>query len=281
MKRFMRILLASLALALPWFATEAKAGCGTVVTLNPSGHWVWITIYDVGENIHLDYGWVAPHSGRKWTGGASIIKYACGSFYHVRYEIKNGQNQAQAADTGNLFDTRMEINPQLTLTDIVSLLHTLGDAITCVVPGADAACIAEFGIKQTAENDLIGSLGGESTGSVVCLKSNDDVHFWLEAKDECALRPASATPQPDKYTFQPPSKSVFVNQGAMGSSFTILKNGTPLQDYSGGRFYTDNPAIAMFPNSLNGIIKGLKVGTTGVHWDYQNKRQASATIEVK
>jgi hypothetical protein len=28
------------------------------VTLNPTGHWVWITIYDVGERQQLDWGWL-------------------------------------------------------------------------------------------------------------------------------------------------------------------------------------------------------------------------------
>jgi hypothetical protein len=278
-RRLVRAALFAVAFAFPWLSTQAQAGCGTIVTLNPTDHWVWITIYDVGQNIHLDYGWVAPHSGRKWTAGASVIKYACGSFYHVRYEVKNGKNQAQAADTGNLFDTRMEINPQLTLTDIVLLLHTLGEGLTCIVPGADAACIAQLGLKQGAEAELIGTLGSESTGSVVCIKSNDDQHFWLEAKDDCGTKPAA--PGPDKYTFQPGSIKVFVNQGAMGSLFSILKNGGPFGDYNKGRFYTDDPKIATFPDPRNGLIKGVKVGKTTAHWDYQNKRQASAAIEVK
>ena len=252
--RALRALLLVLGAALPWLATEARAGCGTIVTLNPTGHWVWITIYDVGQNIHMDYGWVAPHSGRKWTGGASPLPYACGSYYHVRYEVKNGKEQPQAADTGNLFDTRMQINPQLTLTDVVSLLHTLGEALTCVTPGLDAECVAQFGIKQGAEASLIGSLGSESKGSVVCLKSSDDVHFWLEAKDDCALRPATGKPpgKPPaaKYTFQPGSRSVGIGLNSRNWYFNIARDGSPIQDdatYKKGRFYTDNPGIATFP----------------------------------
>ena len=153
-----------------------------------------------------------------------------------------------------------------------------------MTPGADAACVAHFGIKQGAEAALIGSLGSESKGSVVCLKSSDDVHFWLEAKDDCALRPATGKPPAVRYTFQPASRGVGIGMNSRNWYFNIAMNGTPVQDdatYKKGRFYTDNPGIATFPDPHSGHIKGVKKGKTMAHWDFDNKRQASAEIEVK
>jgi hypothetical protein len=288
MKRIGRILCFALAAALPWLASEARAGCGTIVTLNPTDHWVWITIYDVGETIHMDYGFVQPHSARKWTGGGSPLPYACGSFYHVRYEVKSwkGKSEPPSGDP-NVFDTRMQINPQLTLSDIVQLFHSLGSLLTCVTPTLEGACLAEFGIDEAGQTLLLGAIGSDSNNSVVCIKTSDSVNYFLENSGNCALKPPTGKlpPKPaDKYSFQPASHSVGIGMNQRSWYFNIAKNGTPIQDnsiYAKGRFYTDNPGIATFPDPHNGHIKGVKAGKTTAHWDFDNKRQASAEIDVK
>jgi len=285
---FARILGIGLAALLLGFAVQARAGCGTIVTLNPTDHWVWITIYDVGENIHMDYGWVAPHAGRKWTGGASPLPYACGSFYHVRYEVKTGRGGAQPpGDVPNLFDTRMRINPQLTLSDVLGLLHSLGTLLTCVTPGAEAGCAAEWGINEGGQAAIFGAIGSDSNNSVVCIKSSDDTHFWLDNSGNCALRPPTGKlpPKPaPKYTFQPASHVVGIGVNTRYWYFHIALDGRAVQDraiYEKGKFYTDNPGIARFDDPHSGHIRGVKKGKTTAHWDYAGKRQASATIEVK
>lgn len=282
MKTVRRLILLLSACCLSWFATEASAGCGTIVTMNPTGHWVWVTIYDLAKTQHLDWGWVAPHTLREWTSG----NYACGSFYHVRYEVKNGTTAAQpTSDPGNLFDTNIQINPQLTLYDIFSLLHSIGDAITCVVPGAEAGCIEEWGIKGLAEGGAMGVIGSESNNSVVCIKPNG-TGFYLENSGNCALRPGPVKPPPppvDHYTFQPGSRTIGIGTNTRNWYFNIAKNGAAIQDnaiYNSGRFWTDNPKIATFPDPHSGHLKGIAKGKTTAHWDYGNKHQCSAEVVV-
>jgi hypothetical protein len=285
---FGRILGVGLAALLLGFAVQARAGCGTIVTLNPTDHWVWITIYDVGENIQMDYGWVAPHAGRKWTGGASPLPYACGSYYHVRYEVKTGRGGSQPpGDVPNLFDTRMQINPQLTLSDVLGLLHSMGTLLSCVTPGAEAGCAAEWGINEAGQAAIFGAVGSDSNNSVVCVKSSDDTRFWLENSGNCALRPPTGKlppKPPTRYTFQPASHVVGIGVNTRNWYFNIAQDGRAIQDqkiYEKGKFYTDNPGIARFDDPHNGHIRGVKAGKTTAHWDYGGKRQASAVIEVK
>jgi hypothetical protein len=82
----------------------------TVYTVNATDKRVWVTIYDVGKTQHLDYGWVEPGSYRAWTSG----NYACGSFYHVRGEVKS---DAQGSNP-NIYDTDVEINLQAADNDV-------------------------------------------------------------------------------------------------------------------------------------------------------------------
>ncbi len=55
----------------------------------------------------------------------------------------------------NIFDTRMQINPQLVLTDILQLLQSIGRVVECVTPGVGkASCMARFGIEEGAQTLL-------------------------------------------------------------------------------------------------------------------------------
>ena len=280
--RFLHAAVIGLALALLGLAADARAGCGTIVTLNPTSHWAWITIYDVGENIHMDYGWVGPHSARKWTGGASPLPYACGSFYHVRYEVKDWTGKGEPPGGGkNIFDTRMRINPQLVLTDIIQLLQTLGTAISCVTPGVQAGCLAEFGVTEGAQTYLLGAIGSDSNNSVVCLKTSNNVDYWLENSGNCALKPPKGKPHEPKYTMIPDTKRVGIGYNLKFYFFHIYRDGTnDLEVAKKGRFYSDQPGIANFTDPKDGHFHAYKPGTAHVHWDYNNKRQASAIVEV-
>ena len=284
--RLIRIVAVIAALVAGSFAAPAQAGCGTIVTLNPTDHWVWITIYDVGERQHLDWGWVAPHDGRAWhAGGAPTPQsYMCGSYYHVRYEVKPGHNQPIPPDAGNLFDMRMQINPQLTLSDVVNLFHSLGDLLICVTPGGEAGCVAEWGINETAQAGLLGVIGSDSNNSVVCIKSSDDAHFWLENSGNCALRPPSGKPpkpKGDVYTMQPASVRVGIGKSP-AQFFRVLKNGEPLDisTMEKGTFSTDHPGIAEFLGAHDYHYKTLKAGKTTAHWTLGGAH-ASAAIDVE
>jgi hypothetical protein len=87
--------------------------CEVVRTANNTDHWVWVTIQDLGKTRNLDYGYVAPCSTRRWKSGG----YTCGAFFHLRAEIKQatGRDHPQnppPGDPPNIYDTRMQINPQ-------------------------------------------------------------------------------------------------------------------------------------------------------------------------
>jgi len=279
-RRLARTMLVLMALAASWLATEARAGCGTIVTLNSTQYWVWITIYDLGKLIHLDYGPQAPHSVRTWTGGAAGLPYACGSYYHVRYQVKNNSGPAWV-DGPDIGDTSKEINPQLTLLDALKLVKSIGTAIVCVTPEASGACLARWGLSTAGTTAVLGAPGQDSTGSVVCLKSNAPWNFWIDGASDCLQKPG---PYITKYTFQPGSRNIGIGVNTRNWYFNIAKNGTPIQDnavYEKGRFYTDNPGIATFPNPHSGHLKGVKAGKTTAHWDLDGKRQASAEIVVK
>lgn len=96
------------AFAFPSFLDIAD--CSHIYTWNSTDKWIWVTIYDTGKVTHMDWGWVAPHSDRSWSagGGPAGSKYLCGFTYYARAEVKAGG----PADTPNLFDTTVEIDPQ-------------------------------------------------------------------------------------------------------------------------------------------------------------------------
>ena len=282
---FLGLVLVAIAFAWPG---AARAGCGTIVTLNQTDHWVWITIYPLDHQQHYDWGWVAPHNFRSWhAGGApTSMSYMCGSYYYVRYEIKEGHNQPSPPDVSNRFDTTMQINPQLTLSDALQLLHSVGSLLACVTTDG-ATCAAEWGLDEGSQSAMFGLVGSESQGSVVCVKSSDDTHFWLENTSNCAKPPPTGKRPPAPkpvYAFQPASHVVGIGVNQRNWYFNIALNGRAIQDhsvYGKGRFYTDNPGIARFDDPHNGHIRGVKKGKTTAHWDYGGKRQASAVIEVK
>jgi uncharacterized protein YceK len=290
MNPYIRNLMIALAIALSTLAQAALAGCGTIVTLNPTQYWTWITIYDVGQNIQMDYGWVAPHSGRKWTGGASPLPYACGSFYYVRYEVKGATGPKEPGNVPNIFDTRMRINPQLVLTDILSLLQSIGSALTCVTPTGAGACLVEWGITEGAQNALMGTIGKDSNNSVVCIWTNDNKGFYLENSGACMKRPPPGTPPkppppppPPKYVLSPASRTIGIGMNQNDWYFQVMLNGKAVDNatYQKGRFYTENGGIATFPDAHKNRIKGVKSGKTKVYWDYDGKRQASADVTVR
>jgi hypothetical protein len=286
LRSHLRVAAVALAAAMAFLSGAARAGCGTIVTLNPTDHWVWITIYDVGERQHLDWGWVAPHNGRSWTAGGAPTpqSYLCGSFYHVRYEVKPGKGGREPpGDVPNLFDTRMEINPQLTQSDLIQLFQSLGSLLTCVTPGAEAGCVAEWGIDETAQSGMLGVIGADSNNSVVCIKSSDDTHFWLENSGNCALRPPPGRPpkpKADVYTMTPGTARVGIGTGK-AFTFHVSKNGQPLdaETIMKGTFTTDHPDIAKFFAVHDLRYRTYKAGKTTAHWQLGNAH-ASATIEV-
>ena len=71
-------------------------------TVNATQSRVWVTIYDLAKLRHLDYGWVDACAYRDWKSG----NYACGSYYHVRGEVKNADLSA------NVYDTTVQISPK-------------------------------------------------------------------------------------------------------------------------------------------------------------------------
>lgn len=77
--------------------------CESLRTINATRNKIWVTVYDAAKLRHLDYGWVEPCTVRVWKSGG----YACGSYYHVRAEVK-----PYDVSKGNVYDTNVEWNPQ-------------------------------------------------------------------------------------------------------------------------------------------------------------------------
>jgi len=276
--RFLRTFLIALAFASAWLTTEARAGCGTLVTINPTQYWAWVTIYDLGHLIHLDYGRLAPHSVRTWTGGAAGLPYACGSYYHVRFEVKSNTGPYWV-EGDNIADTQMQVNPQLTLLDAVSLLHSIGTAITCITPGAEGGCIAEWGIHEGAQTAFFGAVGSDSTGSVVCLKGNAPWNFWIEGSSDCLKKPGRWV---DKWELLPANFRVGVGTNTKFYVLKVLVNGKLVDEKTmkKGRLYTDHPGIAGFKDEHKGQFWGYKGGKTQAHFELDGKVKASSSIEI-
>ena len=106
----------------------------TVYTINWTDNRVWVTIYDLAKTTHLDYGWVAARSYRTWTSG----NYAAGSFYHVRGEVKSDA----AGNDPNIYDTSIQINPQLVVNDFPITVPTGDGRITRTNIGATESAVA-------------------------------------------------------------------------------------------------------------------------------------------
>jgi hypothetical protein len=90
---------------------------GSLFTINLTEHRVWVTIYDLGQTQHLDYGYMepasagavpsgwfpeghAPFSARRWSSST----YFAPGVYHARGEVKDGNDNT-------IFDTRIEVTP--------------------------------------------------------------------------------------------------------------------------------------------------------------------------
>jgi hypothetical protein len=222
----------------------------------------------------MDYGYVAPHNVRRWTGGASILKYACGSFYHVRAEVKQATDPGTQppGDPPNIFDTNVQINPQLTLADAFSLLKSIGTALSCI----DASCLVKWGINQAAGAAMFGPVGKNSTDSVVCLATVDNKSFWWEHSSACGKIP-------DRYVMLPLIKVVTRGSGSAAYAFQLMKNGKPMDaaGLAAGTFSVDNPAIATFADPHSAQFKALKPGFTAVHWTLDGQQRGVAMLQVK
>jgi hypothetical protein len=278
----------------PRASAPSSAGCGTIITLNQTDHWVWATIYSLGKVFKYDWGWVAPHNFRAWhAGGAPTpMSYMCGSYYEVRYEIKQPRNSATPTDGPNLFDTSMQIEPELTVSDVLELVHSVGDLLSCVTPEAEGLCAAKWGLEEGAQAALFGMVGSEANGSVVCAKSSDDKNFMLENTSDCANPPGKppGAPKPPPlppgtYTMEPATLTVLGPGGMSGRLFDIVRNGSVINPkdpaYGSCTFSSDKPGVAQFDNPHYGHIDAYKAGTASAHWDCGGKRIATATIVVK
>jgi len=189
LKRAATIVAASAALTFG-AAGNAQAGCGTIWTFNMTDHWMWVTIYDLAKTDHYDWGWVAPHNGRAWhAGGARTpMSYMCGSYYHVRAEVKPNTG-ATAADGPNIFDTEIEINPQLkNWLEVIGSVVKMG--LTCAA-GDEAICAVKWGLEKGFD---MAAFGNESSGGIVCLVTKDNRNFYWVESEGCGDKNAKPKP---------------------------------------------------------------------------------------
>lgn len=188
----------------------SAASCNAVVTVNPTKKWLWITIYDLGKIRQLDWGFVAPASARTWKSG----NYLCGSFYHVRAEVKDSESPTQPTNNPrNLFDTSVRINPQL--KDWPALLASIGGGTASggargagggpagvVIGGAVGAAV---GVISPAI--VTPSLFTESSGSITCMRTKDGRNFYWDIDSSCLTPPEPAPTPPAPVAQTPVSQS--------------------------------------------------------------------------
>ena len=195
LRRAATIVAASTALAFG-AAGNAQAGCGTIWTFNMTDHWMWVTIYSLGHAFHYDWGWVAPHNGRAWhAGGAPTpMSYMCGSFYHVRAEVKSTTDpKSSNPDSPNIFDTETEINPQLkNWLEMIGGVVKMG--LTCA-EGEGVTCAVKWGLEKGFDMAVFGA---ESSGGIVCLTTHDNKNFGWVDNDSCG--DPKAKPKPTSVT---------------------------------------------------------------------------------
>ncbi|QJR14057.1 hypothetical protein DSM104440_00849 [Usitatibacter palustris] len=270
------------AAALSLTATSARAGCGTIHTANMTPNWTWVTIYDLGKTIQLDYGWVAPHSIRSWTAGASPLFFACGSFYYVRGEVHTATGPKPDGGV-KIFDTTVQLNPQLrNWPDLV--ISALTDGLTCM--GTAGACAVKWGLKEGVK---IAALGADSFGSATCLHSNDGKNFWWTNSDQCLPTtkppPPPPPPPPPKYSLGDTRR---VGVGYNTESYQIKPRVVgsylvSMDERRKGKWTSLNPAIVSmekFGGYYDGHFRALKAGKATITWEYKGQK-ASVVIDVQ
>jgi hypothetical protein len=285
MRRFISLLKRIAAVAAASFmlmgAADARAGCGTLVTANLTDHWMWVTVYDLAKLQHLDWGWVAPHNVRGWhAGGAPTPQsYMCGSYYHVRAQVKpnTDPNPAHAVDGPDIFDTEIQINPQLSnwLAMIASVVKM---GLTCAV-GDEVLCAVKWGLEKGAD---MAAFGNESNGGVVCLVTHDNRNYWWVEGNDCANKNAKA--KPPKVVMFPTTKTVAPGGSTRPNSpyrFDLYRGSAQIsaQEREAGTWSTSNPKVAVMVDK-NGHIRAVAPGTAKVMWTSKGE-SASAEVHVE
>jgi hypothetical protein len=264
---FLRRAATIAAVSLAFTSGSAHAGCGTIWTLNMTDHWMWVTIYDLGKLQHLDWGWVAPHNLRAWhAGGAPTPQsYMCGSYYHVRAEVKSGTGANP--DGGNIFDTEMQINPQL--KDWWKVVGSFViNGLTCAT-GGEVACAVKWGLNKGIS---MAAFGNESTGGITCLMTHDNKNFFLVENDSCGDK--NAKPAPPKITLkvlprvgpgrQVQNTNVFFNNDHQ--MVDVLKK---------GKWSTPTPKIVKFIDDT-GRYQVIGKGKGTIVWTFAGKAYSAS-----
>ncbi len=264
---------AAASLALVLAPGLAHAGCGTIWTANLTDHWMWVTIYDLGKTDHYDWGWVAPHNVRDWhAGGARTpMSYMCGSYYHVRGEVKSGKG-AQP-DGGNIFDTEIQINPQLAnWGEMIESVVQMG--LTCAA-GDEVVCAVKWGLGKGINMAMFGN---QSNGGIVCLSTHDNAHFfWVEGKD-CANKdvkgPWYAPPKPVKITLKVINP---VGHGAKIQNTTVYFNNDHQQVdvLRKGKWSTPTPKDVKIHDDT-GRYQVIGKGKGTISWTYNGKTYSAS-----
>ena len=78
--------------------TLGIAGCASLDIYNDTRTWIWITVYDVFQLRHLDYGWITPHGMWSFRSGG----YSCMGIYHLRAQVK-GDGQQGGPDVADVW----------------------------------------------------------------------------------------------------------------------------------------------------------------------------------
>ena len=260
----------ALVAVLGFAAGNAHAGCGTIWTANLTDKWMWVTIYDLAKLQHMDWGWVSPHNVRGWhAGGAPTPQsYMCGSFYHVRGEVKSGN---QGGD--NIFDTEIQINPQLSnwLGMIASVVKM---GLTCAA-GDEALCVVKWGLEKGVD---MAAFGNESTGGIVCLSTRDNKNFFWVAGNDCANKDAKGP----WYVKPNPIKIRLAIMPEVGHGLTVhntmvyFNNDHQMVEVvRQGKFTTPTPKIVKFIDNI-GRYQVTDKGKGTIDWTYAGKTYSAS-----
>jgi hypothetical protein len=140
---FSLALLTAIALQAGASDGQDPGGCEVLRTINATGNKIWVTVYNAIER-QTDYGWVDACTVRTWRAGS----YSCGSYYHVRAEVK-----PYDVNAANVYDTRVQFNPQFNnyTSQVVTLRRGKdnyywehGNTAGCTPNGMNHCCGADY-----------------------------------------------------------------------------------------------------------------------------------------
>jgi hypothetical protein len=222
-----------------------------IYTNNAANHAVWVTIYDVAETQHLDYGCVSARSSRRWASG----NYTWGSFYHVRTEVK--ANSDCTGDT--LFDTSIEINPNATLyTSFGGMTGLAYDLIVNLVDYGSGYYLATGNSQAGPAAEFNGAVSVDP-GPFLFWSEVDGVSQVLAPNPNCTDGSCGVVIEP--YTVDATNEQWTQGWGDHGPTYTNVQSSMVLVPPT-----SQGATITLYSQNFVGFLKALGAAPSYMTW---------------